>query len=129
MKVYIVTEGNYSDYHICAVFSSSEQASHYIDMHSFFNAYASYYIEEYEMDENLQAKYFFVTYNYTSNRIIDVEESLTKGEPDFLYVFRFFVEKSSRIIDENTGLIKKDALLKIAQDEYAMYKATKEGIV
>ena len=129
MTAYIVTEGSYSDYHICAVFSSKEQAQHYIDMHSLFDAYADYDIEEYEMDATRQAKYLFVTYNYTSNGIIGVEESLTKGEPDCLYVFQFYIEKSSRIIDEKTGLLKKDILLKIAQDEYAMYKAQKEGIV
>ena len=129
MTVYVVTEGCYSDYHICAVFSSREQAQRYIDKHSLFNAYADYHVEDYEMDVTLQSKYLFVTYNYTSNGIIDVEESLTKGEPDCLYVFRFFVEKSSRVIDEKTGLLKKDVLLKIAKDEYAMYKARKEGIV
>ena len=129
MTVYIVTEGSYSDYHICAVFSSKEQAQHYIDMHSLFDVYSDYAIEEYEMDVSMQAKYLFVTYNYTSNRIIDVEESPTKSEPNGYYVFQFYIEKNSRVIDEKTGLLKKDILLKIAQDEYAMYKTQKEGIV
>lgn len=129
MTAYIVTEGSYSDYHICAVFSSKEQAQHYIDMHSLFNSYASYDIEEYEIDETLQASYLFVTYDYKSNRIIDVDETLAKGEPNGYYVFQFYIEKNSRVIDEKTGLLKKDILLKIAQDEYARYKAQKEGIV
>ena len=129
MTAYIVTEGSYSDYHICAVFSSKEQAQHYIDMHSLFDAYSDYDIEEYEIDETLQASYLFVTYDYKSNRIIDVDETLAKGEPNGYYVFQFYIEKNSRVIDEKTGLLKKDILLKIAQDEYARYKAQKEGIV
>lgn len=129
MIAYIVTEGNYSDYHICAVFSSKEQAQNYVDMHSLFSSYTSYDIEEYEIDEMLQTNYLFVTYDYRSNRIIAIEKSLTKDEPNCHYVFQFCIEKSSRVIDEKTGLLKKDILLKIAQDEYAMYKTQKEGIV
>lgn len=130
MTVYVVTEGDYSDYHICAVFSSREQAQRYIDTHSLFDVYASYDIEDYEMDVTLQSKYLFVTYNYNTSHILDVDEYRINGEPNcFGCLFQFFVEKSSRVIDEKTGLLKKDVLLKIAQDEYAMYKAQKEGIV
>lgn len=57
-KVYVVTSGSYSDYHIDAIFSTKEQAEIYQAVHSmdyetdsFFSDYANYGIEEYEVDE------------------------------------------------------------------------------
>ena len=44
MKVYIATDGEYSDYHIEAVFTDEEQAKLYCATHSC-------YLEEYEADE------------------------------------------------------------------------------
>ena len=45
MKVYIVTEGSYSDYHIEAVFTDEEQAKYYCATHS-----DECEIEEYDTD-------------------------------------------------------------------------------
>lgn len=44
MKIYIVTDGVYSDYHIEAVFTTRENAERYAAIHS------CSYIEEYEAD-------------------------------------------------------------------------------
>ena len=44
-KVYIVTDGSYSDYHIEAVFSSKDEAEEYKKWHRLLN-----YIEEYDVD-------------------------------------------------------------------------------
>jgi len=58
MKVYIVTSGTYSDYHIEAVFLTEEKAKAYIDIHGDFD---NRNIEEFDADrENLNreiAKY------------------------------------------------------------------------
>lgn len=49
MKVYLITAGCYSDYHIITVFSSKAKAKEYIN--SFDRAsYDTYGIEEYELD-------------------------------------------------------------------------------
>lgn len=48
-KVYIVTSGDYSDYHIEAVFSTREQALDYVDTKG-----SEYRIEEYPLDEPIE---------------------------------------------------------------------------
>lgn len=45
-KVYIVTSGDYSDYHIDAVFSTIEKAKEYVDAHG-----SDYRVEEYPVDD------------------------------------------------------------------------------
>jgi hypothetical protein len=49
MKIYIVTSGSYSDYHIDAVFTDEEQAKLYCAVHD--NDYDTPGIEEWEADE------------------------------------------------------------------------------
>lgn len=53
MKVYIVTEGSYSDYHICAVFLSEEEAKIYCAaMHDADADDEGFCIEEHDTDED-----------------------------------------------------------------------------
>ena len=47
-KIYIVTSGEYSEYHIDAVFSTRELAEDYIQQHGI-----DYVIEEYNIDEEI----------------------------------------------------------------------------
>lgn len=64
MKVYIVTEGTYSAYHICAVFTNKESAEEYIKWH-FEEEYDHPHIEEYETDsEKINDKYFECSFEY-----------------------------------------------------------------
>lgn len=48
-KVYIITYGDYSDYTICAVFSTRDKAEEYIQQHG-----DTYRIEEYSVDEKIE---------------------------------------------------------------------------
>lgn len=48
-KIYIVTEGVYSDYHICAVFSTREKAEEYVQSKG-----TDYKIEEHAVDEEIK---------------------------------------------------------------------------
>lgn len=48
--IYIVTQGEYEDYHICAVFSTRELAQQYIDNFA-TPMHAPYEIEKYVMDD------------------------------------------------------------------------------
>lgn len=48
-KVYIITYGDYSDYTICAVFSTRDKAEEYIQQHG-----DTYRIEEYSVDEEIE---------------------------------------------------------------------------
>ena len=50
-KIYIVTSGEYSDYHIEAVFTTKEKAVDYVEQHG-----TDYNIEEYDLDEEVEKK-------------------------------------------------------------------------
>lgn len=67
-KIYIVTEGEYSDYHICAVFSKREKAEEYVQCHG-----TSYSIEEYDLDEEIkrEVKLWRVAVAIDNNEIIE----------------------------------------------------------
>jgi len=57
-KVYVVTSGCYSEYHVEAVFSSKEKAELYVAVHHDHNKHCSinddeYYIEEYDISDSL----------------------------------------------------------------------------
>ena len=52
-KVYIVTSGEYSDYHIDAVFTTREKAEQFCAVHNTCERYSNFYnIEEYDVDES-----------------------------------------------------------------------------
>jgi hypothetical protein len=65
MKVYVVTEGDYSDNHIVGIFSTKEKAWKYYNLHKEDDSrerYTSYYEpEEYELDNVEQATRCCVT--------------------------------------------------------------------
>ena len=49
-KVYLVTEGEYSDYHICGAFSSEALAQEFMDDMKKDEKWSEYQIEPYELD-------------------------------------------------------------------------------
>jgi hypothetical protein len=51
-KVYVVTEGDYSDYHIVAVFTTEEVAEEYAKKRNEKNGYESARVEDYEVNES-----------------------------------------------------------------------------
>ena len=78
-KVYVVTSGSYSDYHIEAVFSTEELAEKYIHATKSGNRWDDASIEEWDLDRNaseLRAGYkaYFGRISKEGN-ISDLEES------------------------------------------------------
>ena len=56
-KIYLVTEGDYSDYHVCGVFSTRENAQKYIDHFGSSGGAGNSGqpdIEEFELDSNIE---------------------------------------------------------------------------
>lgn len=52
MTIYVVTSGDYSDYHICGVFSTQEKAQQYIKVDAGNTDFEeNYRIEQYKLDE------------------------------------------------------------------------------
>nr|WP_296955237.1 hypothetical protein [uncultured Mediterraneibacter sp.] len=72
MKVYIVTEGEYSDYHIVGVFATREAAEKYCAVHGNYSVYGDpINIEEYELQDgsNIQCD---KVYRYIKFELQDV---------------------------------------------------------
>lgn len=115
MKIFIVTDGTYSDYHIEAVFSTKEKASAYCALHGYD------YVEEYEVDEvkvNGDVKVF---HNYIFTRFLRelelVDVKLTTDN-------RAKLKKKCRNFDIEIPLKEEDKTqaYKIARALYEAYK-------
>lgn len=118
MKIYIVTDGIYSDYHIEAVFTTRENAERYAAIHS------CSYIEEYEADaEQIQGNidiyvihkfdvykkgdFYLDTHYYSDKKITEVRKGwFSRNAEIYVSLDKFDEEKAE----------------KIAQDMYAQWK-------
>lgn len=142
MKIYVVTEGQYSDYGIRAVFLSREKAAAYIKANE--GKYDDYFIEEYETsDDEIETTQDFlddtyiqvgvkldfetgiwgfanirnlVVYEYSCPRVEELQ-NWREPEPHGAYV-------TLRVRPWDSD----EKIIKIAQDAYAKYKAIKEGM-
>ena len=80
-KVYIVTSGDYSDYHIAAVFSTREKAEEYVDAHG-----SDYRVEEYPVDDAEVKKnesIWLVSVNWKTGKVISANpENLSEYYAD-----------------------------------------------
>lgn len=131
MIVYVVTSGEYSDYHIDAIFSTKEKAEEYIKIHARYNQ--GYYsdragIEEWEMDKNnsiptMRAEYYTVSQKIDFNLVSDyIEDKMRnccysmKSEPEKVFICTVHYH-----VDE-------EVMKKAVRDRYAQFMAQQEGI-
>lgn len=122
MKIYAITKGNYSGYHICALTVSKEKAER---LNKIFTGKGMYgeeaIIEEYE-DGEVEDFMFLWSYN-----TIDDEVNLVKDKyEDWIE----WVEKYLDCDSYNVRVLARDEshARKKAHDMIARYKAEKEGI-
>lgn len=126
MNIYIVTCGEYSDYHIERIFTDYKKAEQYVALQ---NRNPDGYQEEWNIechstfDDNLQGEikvYYLYTFNFLNGeaKIIDTE-IVGYQKKEFFYKYRYdtdLVDIRFRLtIDEES----EEKALKIAQDEYA----------
>ena len=134
--MYVVTAGEYSDYHIVAVFSTKENALKFAEEHRNVIEGLSYYedeIEEYEVDTPPDTSFVQVDYIITDNYVdwsVDEPECDRVTEDSMLYenCFSFLLPISNRVFHQGLRNDVRKHLLKIAQDRYAEYKAKQAGI-
>lgn len=127
--IYVITEGSYSDYHICAVATNKERAEELRKMYS--SRYENAEIEEFE--ENVPSYEWFNPNPHLYWKVIFLQDGRLASNPEsyfdkpnlFITTKPYF---ASSIIIYN--IIAKDATtaLKIAQDERAKYLAKKFGL-
>lgn len=145
MKVYVVTEGDYSDYHIEAIFTEKEQAEKYIALHT-SRCYYDWNIEEWEVDATHIDGEVKMLYRYSADfrrdneryrwaYKTDVEGGITgkavadeikrEQTDDFIHDFHRGIIGYSVFLDEPD----LDKALKIFDDYLAELNAKEQGIM
>ena len=135
MKVYVITRGDYSDYHICGVAVDKKKAQLIKKLNSDDMYLAN--IEEYDTDEYYDDEMPQWVVKFSNNRqpIVD----LSWFDNNMMHKPPKIFDYSDRYVDDELPFIgikylvrlqakDKERALKIAQDELARYKAEKEGI-
>lgn len=121
MKIYIVTSGCYSDYHIEAVFTKEKQARMYANLDS-EREVEEYDADEIDVEQSITER---VWYEPLSDRIVLMNPiSYHMGDIIHCNQYIFNVKISGRVMDD-VACHGKDSplLLKIARDRWAQYKA------
>lgn len=112
-KVYLVTSGEYSDYHVDAVFSTKEKAEEYIDVKG-----TDYSIEEYDVDIAIERK--TVMYNVIFSELGEQEVKICYyGKPDTVHWSDSYCKKYTFTISSDS--VKK--AIKIASERLMQIKA------
>jgi hypothetical protein len=128
MKAYVVTSGEYSDYHICGVFNESETAQKFIDSFKASN-YEQMNIEEWELNQwkvELKNGYrpYFIRLDVSNFNTIEVYiESSTYGYTEDLSQ-RDGVDVKGNFFTHCFAKDKKHAA-KIASERLAKFKVEK----
>lgn len=128
MKIYVVTKGEYSDYHICCATIDKNQAERAAKIYS--DKWDEAYIEEFDSDDILKIpdaiKKYCVSFSKTTGIVLNVYESSNEILPinSSPLIHQFL--NSHYIVEVNA--IDKDHALKIASDAFAKYMAEKEGL-
>ena len=136
MTLYVVTEGDYSAYHIIGIYSAKEKAEKVKLYHSMLYEYPD--IEKWEMDgipEDIEdvREYYHVTYSgrqygegrwscsrYTKVGKENIKDCLYELDTRFPLFFKIDIP-CDRVKDEQHAI-------KIAQDKLSEIKAMKEGV-
>lgn len=116
MKIYIITKGDYSDYHICNVTTDYQKAKRYEEAYS--DNWDDARIEVYEDGENEKERYCWA-YNPVSNTATiseynEKERVKTNMRGEICTVIVYAPDEKHAI--------------KIAQDMLAKYKAEQAGL-
>lgn len=127
MKVYVITKGEYSDYHICAVVDNKAKAE--LLKEALTDKWGGPYIEEYDtedinIDGYLKYDEYIVDQDVTTGEM-DVRK--LKKSPDYIRGAQVIDEESNKL---TTVVYADDAkkAIKIASDRFAKYRAEKCGL-
>jgi hypothetical protein len=124
-KVYIITYGNYSDYSICAVFSTRDKAEEYIQQHG-----NMFRIEEYLLDEEVeQSEIWCVEVGMISRKIKQCEscsDSWSSGRVDKFRIFDPMFRNSEWGIKMFLRADSMNRAIKVASERVAQIAANKD---
>ena len=122
--VYVITKGRYSDYHICAVTMDNDRAERMKKLYS--DRYDEAHIEKYVLDEaKTTGLVYYVEFENDASVAIRMDEYTKYDDCDNGPVVASWCDPIRVYVRAKD----EDHALKIAQDEYAKWKAEKAGIV
>lgn len=140
MEIYVVTSGEYSDYHIDAVFTDISKAEMYCAVHngdsSMYHYGHEYRVEAYKSADNDIEDAVGVHYKFT---VYDESAELPEGM-EYDIVFEMSLKNANRVVNKHCFgrpiiyaeiyLTENDPDLafKIGKDMIAKYKAEQEGL-
>lgn len=124
-KVYIITYGSYSDYSICAVFSTIDKAEEYIQQHG-----NMFRIEEHLLDEEVkQSEIWSVEISMLSHKINQCESCSDSWSVERVDKFRIF-EPVFRNSEWTAKMFLRadsmDRAIKVANERVAQIVANKD---
>ena len=125
-KIYVITKGAYSDYHICAVASTKEIAEKLQKIYSDEYYWADAMIEEYDLNEAMDDVRVFYDVTFENNRVSACFNEY--GEKESIDFYKGNGWKSDRLI-VCVRARDEDHAVKIAQDRRAEYLAKEQGII
>lgn len=127
MKVYVITQGSYSDYHICAVATDPEKAEKLAKLYS--DSYDSAEVEEYDTEEHQDWFCGRVPYEVTFWKDFSKPHLSLLG-PSATFTPGAKILPHFYPVEMRVFLYAPDAetALKIAQDKRAEYLAQQAGI-
>lgn len=124
-KVYVITRGEYSDYHICAVAATKEIAEKLQKIYS-EDFWDDAIIEEYDLNETRDDVRVFYDVTFEDDRVSACFNEY--GEKESIRFYKGNKSQSDRLI-VCVRARDEDHAVKIAQDRRAEYLAKKEGVV
>lgn len=124
MKIYVVTRGEYSDYHICAVTDDKEKARIIVEKCSDHFNLAK--IEEYDTEDCeiiIKRKNMYSCSKYKNNEIEIFKITRLEECDDEDVIEDYYGELHVYIFADN-----EEQALKIASDKFAKYISEKQGL-
>lgn len=135
MKVYVITAGDYSDYHIVGVATTKEMADVIVSKHDLYDKWDKAQIEEYDTDvyEPLRTNDQWSVWKSLNKRTGQWEIECEKNTHISEEVNKIIVNE-----DGNGNLhsyyvvvyaVNEESAIKIASEKFAEHQAMEEGLV
>ena len=141
MKVYVVSQGEYSDRHIVATFSTRDKAELYVAMHrdderTERKYLETYDIEEFELDEvDIKGKVYYALEGHFTDNYVHISQNYTTSlSPIDIKFYKYHNDSSDTYFTipvpdpcyndgSNWELVTSDRNKKVVYDAVAKYKA------
>ncbi|WP_319758470.1 hypothetical protein [uncultured Sphaerochaeta sp.] len=125
-KVFIVTSGDYSNYHIDAVFSNEEDARKYCKIKNVTMPYPCFEVEHYNMDEIQVAHSKCMQATYKLYEVPNETCRISFDEIGFYH--EPFIQFGNEFVCTVNFHMDKNVMERAVYDQYAQFMAHREGL-